>query len=99
MIIDGGEAGGMWPHFPVLPVKRYSDDLETGVIAWRYLPPGVEDRPVRVYLGNLAELAITAAEREREKGGKVTYAEALGGLESTEYPTLDTFFDDGWMID
>lgn len=100
MIIDGGEAGGMWPHFPVLPVKRYlEDDLETGVIAWRYLPPGAEDRPVRVYLGNLAGLAIAAAEREREQGGKTTYAEALERLESTEYPTLDAFFDDGWMID
>lgn len=102
LIIDGGDAGGMWPHFPVLPVKRDWPDggaTEVGVIAWRYLPPGEEDRPVRVYLANFAALAIIAAERAREQGGKVTYAEALEGFEQIEYPTLDAFFGDDWMVD
>lgn len=103
LIIDGAgrEAGGMWPHFPILPVKRGDGiDTEAGIIVWRYLPPADGDRPVRVYLANLFELGEKAAEvKRRDDKANVSYAEVLDGVETVDYQTLDAFFDDGWMAD
>ena len=85
---------GAWPHFPILPVVNLKD-RRTGLIAWVYVAPPAQDRPVRVYLANIFELGIEA----KEKGRPVTWKEALEGAETVEYPTLAAFFEAGWRAD
>jgi hypothetical protein len=93
LILDGA-----WPHFPILPVKRYSDEAsQEGLMPWRYVAPGREHTsgPWRVYLANLFALGLEM----QEKGRPVTWAEALTDVPYVEYPTLDDFFDAGWRGD
>ncbi len=82
---------GAWPHFPVLPVKRDSTTrdawIDVGLIAWEHVPSG-GDRAVRVWLVSIFSL---------EAG--LTYAEALKDVPFVDYPTIDTFLDDGWRGD
>lgn len=89
LILDGN-----WPHFPILPVVKLGAST-VGLIAWRYVAPPAQDRPVTVYLANLVALALKA----QEKGRPVTWKETLEGVETVEYPTMDAFFADGWRGD
>lgn len=90
---------GAWPLFPVLPVKRYSDnDAENcGLIAWRM---GIENGPIRVYLVNYFSLGEKADKIRKETGEDgVTYSQLLKDEPVLEYESLEAFFDAGWMGD
>lgn len=82
---------GAFPHFPMLPVKRdTADGLECGMIAWQFVKEG-DDLPVKVYLANLVAVQINAS-------GK-SWKEALEGVPTVDYLSLDAFFDAGWRGD
>jgi hypothetical protein len=98
LILDGA-----WPHFPILPVKRNGGDGhdDLGLLVWRYVPTGREKTagPWKVYRANLVEVSLRAQAVTKEIGRKVSWGEALTEVETYEYPTLDDFFDAGWMGD
>jgi len=90
---------GNWPHYPVLPVKRYREGgwPDAGIIFHRDdLPYG----PVKVYFCNIFDLAAKATdEKLHDRDKPVTYADVLANVPTKEYPNLDEFFNDGWMGD
>lgn len=104
LVLDGGGpecGGGPWPHFPILPVKRHTQDgtKDHGLITWQYIAPPASDRSVKVYMANLAAIAVKAAAIKEKEGRGVTWAEMLDGVEIIEYPSLDAYLDAGWMGD
>jgi hypothetical protein len=81
---------GAWPHHPIAPVIR--GDLlagDAGLIVWHFVAPPTQDRPVRVYLANLAECSLKAAAIQNETGQPVSWGTILEGVERIDYPTLD----------
>lgn len=89
---------GDWPHWPILPVKRDSPEVDNpwptlGLILWR---EPIARNPVRVYLGNFAERTLSAPKTE---AGLTRVSDIVADLPYIEYPDLDGFFDAGWRGD
>lgn len=90
LILDGS-----FPAFPALPVKRYREGLETGIILWVFVPGEGNDRQINVYRTNIFDCAA----RFRGRAEKPTWKEVLEGVPRLQYAGFDAFFDDGWMAD
>jgi hypothetical protein len=86
---------GAWPHFPILPVVRDTDEGGVGLLVWHFVPHGHQgsDGPWRVYLANLVALSVA------NEGKRITWGEVLADVPFIEYPDLDEFFDAGWRGD
>lgn len=75
----------LWPCWPVLPVKRYVDEvLEVGIIVDR-----IDERDVSRTLYRIALPQLTSG----------PLAPQLENVPSIVYVDVDALLDDGWVVD